>query len=1145
MNQNLPNGLKICDICFISPDTGFVAAKEIIGIIPPLTCNYYIYKTTNQGYNWTQIWSYLQSSNAQTNFSISFSDYSHGLVSYDDKIGKLNFVTNDQYDYTETSVYPTTSRYHRIRYAHNNSNIAYAIFNGSSLFKPVNERVYKTTNNGNNWSSVYEISYTSDLKSMMYDIDINSTNSNEAWVCGFEQRDSPDYVPKIWSNTSGSWRDDIESSYDPIINYYIQKTSSCIYTCTFTGIYNDVHGYNKYPYNSVTVNPHYGFSVSGANIFCAANLENVNGKILVSLNNGTTFSQETDISWDNNYTYGTNISSFNGVAYYGDPGSNNFYTRLPSCHFNSYYNNSSNTISNIIYLNNTAYVTGSNPYLNGGTSSLSTSSYLENDNDVFYRWDDNSLNYINNPYYFDDNDKNISAYFKTKNQSTVNTAFSDPNASNNSPQTRCLQDTIGTIHQIHESIGGIFYSRSTDGGNNFSKEEVVNGGSEYATFLPNEKTADNNSCPSICELRTLNNLARPFGQNDNGRNIAATWQRLEGNQLKLKVAIRNDFGSDIFWRKLELTTNLKGHTDGTIVSFGASSDFKSKPRIFASFYSGFDIYDPYYYLIVVPHLEPSGASGKKIVITTCFEGNIQNFTVADNANLTDFSVTADPTRYNTEYGWYNGYKLHFAYVINNIIYYREDLILGDLGIGDTFGVDQSVIINEEIVSSNDNNQQSRFSPDISLRNGLPIIAYQGYKLRSVPVIINNEDNYITIYDYPILVTYRYTNQDNTDHWSTPIIYNSYGHLQHNPNVEGNRNWPAFIVNFSFDNQYRQYAYLNNGPGVCNPWQFNVTDAKLIRGTFSGSSLPNSSLKLMTLAQSGSLYNISKQSFTVSGGTLPYINDNLVGIIREENTNYSFDLGPVLVRNTDISQLPVNQTSITNFADFNSTMISAPFSLGPGDTLILGGNGYYANNSETQFLEKRFFVNLLRKSNSELICTLFRDTIHLSDSIESEYLRGYVFDRGLGDRDSFYVQLLIDSSSFENGVNYTACNVYSPDEVYSGGDNPHNYKRKVFYKNDINIHNKLTNIPKVYSLSQNYPNPFNPTTTIKYGIPQDGLVTIKIYDLLGRELIKLVNENLKAGYYSATFNGQNFASGIYFYRIQSNNFVQTKKMVLIK
>ena len=227
------------------------------------------------------------------------------------------------------------------------------------------------------------------------------------------------------------------------------------------------------------------------------------------------------------------------------------------------------------------------------------------------------------------------------------------------------------------------------------------------------------------------------------------------------------------------------------------------------------------------------------------------------------------------------------------------------------------------------------------------------------------------------------------------------------------------------------------------------------------------------------------------------------------------------------------------------MISAPFSLGPGDTLILGGNGYYANNSETQFLEKRFFVNLLRKSNSELICTLFRDTIHLSDSIESEYLRGYVFDRGLGDRDSFYVQLLIDSSSFENGVNYTACNVYSPDEVYSGGDNPHNYKRKVFYKNDINIHNKLTNIPKVYSLSQNYPNPFNQTTTIKYGIPQDGLVTIKIYDLLGRELIKLVNENLKAGYYSATFNGQNFASGIYFYRIQSNNFVQTKKMVLIK
>jgi hypothetical protein len=89
------------------------------------------------------------------------------------------------------------------------------------------------------------------------------------------------------------------------------------------------------------------------------------------------------------------------------------------------------------------------------------------------------------------------------------------------------------------------------------------------------------------------------------------------------------------------------------------------------------------------------------------------------------------------------------------------------------------------------------------------------------------------------------------------------------------------------------------------------------------------------------------------------------------------------------------------------------------------------------------------------------------------------------------------------------------------------------------------IPIEYKLYQNYPNPYNPTTNIKYAIPKDGFVTIKIYDLLGREINKLVSENQKAGFYSVQFNGASLSSGIYFYRIQSGSFVQTKKMVLIK
>lgn len=89
-----------------------------------------------------------------------------------------------------------------------------------------------------------------------------------------------------------------------------------------------------------------------------------------------------------------------------------------------------------------------------------------------------------------------------------------------------------------------------------------------------------------------------------------------------------------------------------------------------------------------------------------------------------------------------------------------------------------------------------------------------------------------------------------------------------------------------------------------------------------------------------------------------------------------------------------------------------------------------------------------------------------------------------------------------------------------------------------------NMPKAYKLYQNYPNPFNPVTTIKYDIPKDGFVSIKIYDILGKEVYSL-GENKRAGYYEWQFNGSNLSSGIYFYRIEATNFVNTKKMVLVK
>ncbi|MCX6164654.1 MAG: T9SS type A sorting domain-containing protein, partial [Ignavibacteriae bacterium] len=89
------------------------------------------------------------------------------------------------------------------------------------------------------------------------------------------------------------------------------------------------------------------------------------------------------------------------------------------------------------------------------------------------------------------------------------------------------------------------------------------------------------------------------------------------------------------------------------------------------------------------------------------------------------------------------------------------------------------------------------------------------------------------------------------------------------------------------------------------------------------------------------------------------------------------------------------------------------------------------------------------------------------------------------------------------------------------------------------------VPKDYSLSQNYPNPFNPTTNMKFALPKDGNVAIKIYDILGN-LVNTIYDGYKtAGIYNATFDGSNLSSGIYFYKITSGSFSDTKRMILLK
>lgn len=114
---------------------------------------------------------------------------------------------------------------------------------------------------------------------------------------------------------------------------------------------------------------------------------------------------------------------------------------------------------------------------------------------------------------------------------------------------------------------------------------------------------------------------------------------------------------------------------------------------------------------------------------------------------------------------------------------------------------------------------------------------------------------------------------------------------------------------------------------------------------------------------------------------------------------------------------------------------------------------------------------------------------------------------------------------------------------AGGTNSEAYTAIV--STPVNVNTIVNSIPDKFRLGQNYPNPFNPETKISYSLPSAQFITLKIFDIMGREVESLVNQKQSAGNYEVTFTGNNISSGIYFYRLQTENYSDTKRMILLK
>ena len=234
---------------------------------------------------------------------------------------------------------------------------------------------------------------------------------------------------------------------------------------------------------------------------------------------------------------------------------------------------------------------------------------------------------------------------------------------------------------------------------------------------------------------------------------------------------------------------------------------------------------------------------------------------------------------------------------------------------------------------------------------------------------------------------------------------------------------------------------------------------------------------------------------------------------------------------------VSTNNGSSWTSFTATADKDVYSLAVNGSSVFAGtssNGViYSNNSGTNWTQSALnnkSINSVVVYSGNVFAGTFAEGVYLSTNNGVSWIpknQGWV------------------STSLPTVYTVNVLNNY----VFAGTDFLPLYRR--VYSESIGIRNISSEIPSAYSLSQNFPNPFNPTTVIRFGIPNTSVgqtflfVDLKVFDITGREVQTLVNEQLAPGTYEATFDGTNLPSGTYFYKLTSSTFSQTKRLTLLK
>jgi len=679
----------------------------------------------------------------------------------------------------------------------------------------------------------------------------------------------------------------------------------------------------------------------------------------------------------------------------------------------------------------------------------------------FRNWDNGSTNNVR-PNIQVNQPTNMSAYYKGLSRSN------DADAYTNS-QRKFVKTPVGHLHSVYESMGTVWYERSTDNGASW---QLMNGGEPLSSGASKH--------PSIDYLPA---------DNDNG--VLITFQEKSGSNYTLEV---------IYY------SSPTGNEDRRSIAVSESYTSEATPVICADTDNDFTIL----------WKQQDGFYMRTGYFNELEGGIVLNGTQNVEVEYSEYFMTNPSIVVNKP----NPHIRHLVWQAPGI-YNSTDIFYAVL--------DDETLTNIQNISDGDG-YPINYSPCISLADGQVVVTWTGHYNSQIPKISEEAKS---LYRYKAITRVK-----------TLSTWGSFTELGDNVNYVNNNSAgtsPARTVIIWSEGTTPASKWVKRTNGIFSSVH-SLGNSGIQAQVSTGTGYENMTAMMFNSEQLPYYFLKSNADFTVEdqGGGIGKTNEaeeltyGRSGIVSKNRVEFVFNIGDVFVGDSLIKFLAIPDTLSYNSAEsLNNDTRTVDFHL-EESTEFYFSNLYYVIRQELadSLLTENDIVNFkaeLVKSQTGEVLGTFDNVTYSKNNLEKYASINYQVDCSGIESGDYYLRLV---TGVEGDSEYSLSNI-----IRNNFDLDKINRSTVSFKGNSN--------PVVYELMQNYPNPFNPSTTIKYQIPESGNVSLKVYDILGGEVMTLVNEEQVAGKYEINFDASKFASGVYLYRIQAGDFMSVKKMILLR